>query len=99
MAAQVTGFAVLLRQGESFTRPGPTVGFAVCAITSFGLLTPLPRDVKAGSAYAAWTGFGTSGTAVAGMVILGETTSVLKPVSISLVPAGIVELNASGVTA
>jgi len=29
-----TGFAVLLKQSESFTKPWPTVGFAVCAIIS-----------------------------------------------------------------
>ena len=47
---------------------------------------------------AAWTGLGTAGTAVVGMLMLGEAVSVLKVVSISLVLAGVVGLNLSGVT-
>jgi quaternary ammonium compound-resistance protein SugE len=94
-----TGFAVLLKQSESFTRLWPTVGFAVCAIISFGLLTLALRDVEVGPAYAAWTGLGTAGTALAGVLMLGETASVLKLVSITLIMAGVVGLNLSGVTA
>lgn len=95
-----TGFAVLLKQSEGFTRLWPTLGFAACAIISFGLLTLALRDVEVevGPAYAAWTGLGTAGTAVVGMITLGETVSVLKLVSIGLVLAGVVGLNLSGVT-
>jgi quaternary ammonium compound-resistance protein SugE len=94
-----TGFAVLLKQSESFTRLWPTVGFAGCAIISFGLLTLALRDVEVGPAYAAWTGLGTAGTALVGVIMLGETASVLKLVSITLIMAGVVGLNLSGVTA
>ena len=34
-----TGFAVLLKQSAHFTRLWPTVGFAACALISFGLLS------------------------------------------------------------
>lgn len=94
-----TGFAVLLKQSESFTRLWPTIGFAACAIISFGLLTVALRGLEVGPAYAAWTGLGTAGTALVGMVALGEASSVLKLVSISLIMAGVVGLNLSGVTA
>ncbi len=94
-----TGFAVLLKQSETFTRLWPTVGFAVCAVISFGLLTVALRGMEIGPAYAAWTGLGTAGTAVVGMIMLGETVSVLKLVAISLIIAGVVGLNLSGVTA
>ncbi len=93
-----TGFAILLKQSESFTKLWPTVGFAACALISFGLLTVALRQLEIGPAYAVWTGLGTAGTAVVGMIALGETVSVLKLVSISLVLAGIVGLNLSGVT-
>jgi quaternary ammonium compound-resistance protein SugE len=94
-----TGFAVLLKQSEGFTRLWPTIGFGVCAVVSFGLLTRALRELEVGPAYAAWTGLGMTGTAVVGMIMLGETVSVLKLVSISLVLAGVVGLNLSGVTA
>jgi len=32
-----TGFAVLLKQSHGITRVWPTVGFATCALISFGL--------------------------------------------------------------
>ena len=93
-----TGFAILLKQSETFTRLWPTVGFAACALISFGLLTWALRGLEIGPAYAVWTGLGTAGTAVVGIIVMDETASVLKLVSISLVLAGIVGLNLSGVT-
>lgn len=94
-----TGFAILLKQSQTFTRLWPTLGFAACALISFGLLTWALRGLEIGPAYAVWTGLGTAGTAVVGMAVLGESVSVLKLVSISLVMAGIVGLNLSGVNA
>jgi quaternary ammonium compound-resistance protein SugE len=93
-----TGFAVLLKQSAGFTRLWPTVGFAVCALISFSLLTMALHGLEVGPAYAVWTGIGAAGTAVVGMAALGETVSVIKLVSIALVLAGVVGLNLSGVT-
>jgi quaternary ammonium compound-resistance protein SugE len=80
------------------TRPWPTVSFAACALMSFGLLTIALRRLEVGAAYAVWTGIGAAGTAVAGMIFLGDAVSVMKLVSISLILAGVVGLNLSGVT-
>ena len=93
-----TGFAVFLKQSHGITRLWPTVGFAACALISFGLLTLALKSLEVGPAYAAWTGLGAAGTAVVGMVILGDAVSVAKLVSIGLILAGVVGLNLSGVT-
>lgn len=93
-----TGFAVLLKQSDTFTKLWPTVGFAACALISFGLLTWALREMEIGPAYAAWTGLGTAGTAIVGMALLGESASVLKLVSIGVIVAGVIGLNLSGVT-
>ncbi len=93
-----TGFAVLLKQSAPFTKLWPTVGFAACALISFGLLNLALGRLEVGPAYAVWTGIGVAGTAVIGMLVLGESLSVLKLVSIGLVLAGVVGLNLSGVT-
>ena len=53
-----TGFAVLLKQSHGITRLWPTVGFAVCALISFGLLTMALKRLEVGPAYAVWTGLG-----------------------------------------
>ncbi len=93
-----TGFAVLLKQSETFTKLWPTVGFAVCALISFTLLTIALRTLDVGPAYAVWTGLGAAGTALIGIAVLGEGASVTKIVSICLILAGVVGLNLSGVT-
>jgi quaternary ammonium compound-resistance protein SugE len=93
-----TGFAVLLKQSHGMTKLWPTVGFAACAVVSFGLLTIALRHLEVGPAYAVWTGLGASGTAVVGMAVLGEVVSALKLVSIGLVVAGAIGLNLSGAT-
>ncbi len=91
-----TGFAVLLKQSHGFSQMWPTFGFAVCALISFGLLTLALRRLEVGPAYAAWTGIGAVGTAVVGILILGESASSLKIVSIGLVVGGVVGLSLAG---
>jgi quaternary ammonium compound-resistance protein SugE len=87
-----TGFAVALKASAGFSRLVPTLLFLVCAASSFTLLSIGVRTLPVGSAYAVWTGIGAVGTAVYGMVALGESTQVLKLVSVALVVAGVVGL-------
>jgi quaternary ammonium compound-resistance protein SugE len=93
-----TGFAVLLKLSHGITRLWPTVGFAACALISFGLLTIALKELDVGPAYAVWTGLGAAGTAIVGMALLGDGVSTLKLVSIGLILAGVVGLNLAGVT-
>ncbi len=93
-----TGFAVLLKQSHGITRLWPTVGFAICALVSFALLTMALKELEVGSAYAVWTGLGAAGTALVGIWALRESVSVVKIVSIGLILAGVIGLNLSGVT-
>jgi quaternary ammonium compound-resistance protein SugE len=91
-----TGFAVSLKQSHGFTRLGPTVLFAVCALASFGLLTLALKHLEVGPAYAVWTGLGAAGAVVVGMAWLGESVSTLKIASIVLVIAGVIGLQLTG---
>ena len=91
-----TGFALSLKASNGFTRLVPSVLFVVCAAVSFTLLSTSLRSLPVGSAYAVWTGIGAAGTAVAGMLFLGESTEVLKLVSIVLIVAGVVGLQLTG---
>jgi quaternary ammonium compound-resistance protein SugE len=93
-----TAFAVLLKGSANFTRLWPTIGFAVSALISFGLLNLALGKLEVGSAYAVWSGVGAAGTAIVGMLVLGESSATLKLVSIGLILAGVVGLNLSGVT-
>lgn len=88
-------WALLLKQSEGFTRPGPTIGFIVCLALSMFLLAQSLKSLPVGSAYAVWTGIGAAGTAIVGMVFLGETRDVLKLVSLVMLIAGIIGLRLS----
>jgi quaternary ammonium compound-resistance protein SugE len=92
-----TCFAILLKKSDGLTRVWPSAGFAVCALISFGLLTLALRKLEVGSAYAVWTGIGATGTAIVGILALGESVSPLKLVAIGLILAGVIGLNLAGV--
>ena len=93
-----TGFAVCLKLSNGLRVPWPVVGFAFCALISFGLLTVALRDLPVGPAYAVWTGIGAAGATTVGMVFLGDAISMAKLVSIALILSGVVGLNLSGAT-
>jgi quaternary ammonium compound-resistance protein SugE len=93
-----TAFAVLLKQSAHFTKVWPTVGFAACALASFGMLSYAVNKLEIGPAYAVWTGIGAAGTAVVGMILLDESVSTMKIASIVLIVVGVIGLNLSGVT-
>jgi quaternary ammonium compound-resistance protein SugE len=91
-----TGFAVMLKESNGFTRIVPTVLFAVFALGSFGLLTIALKSLEVGPAYAVWTGIGAGGTVIVGMVWLNESVTTLKLISVALVLIGVVGLQLSG---
>jgi quaternary ammonium compound-resistance protein SugE len=85
-------WALLLKQSEGFTRPLPTVGFAISLLLSMFLLAQSLKTLPVGSAYAVWTGIGAAGTAIVGMLLLGESRDVVKLVSLVMLIAGIIGL-------
>ncbi|HEX4092770.1 MAG TPA: multidrug efflux SMR transporter [Trebonia sp.] len=91
-----TGFAVCLKLSNGLRAPWPVVGFALCALASFGLLTVALRELPVGPAYAVWTGIGAAGATTVGMIFLGDAVSAAKLVSIALILSGVVGLNLSG---
>jgi quaternary ammonium compound-resistance protein SugE len=89
-----TGFAVMLKQSDGFTKVVPTILFAVFALVSFGLLNLALKDLPVGTAYAVWTGIGAAGTATVGILALGEPAGALRIVCISLIVIGAIGLQA-----
>jgi quaternary ammonium compound-resistance protein SugE len=86
------GWAVGLKYCAGFTRLWPSVFTLVTMAGSVGMLGLALRHLPLGTAYAVWTGIGTIGTAIAGMVLLGEPAGALRLGSIGLIAAGIVGL-------
>ena len=89
-----TGFAVMLKVSDGFSKIVPTILFAVFALASFGLLNLALKDLPVGTAYAVWTGIGAAGTATVGILALGDPASALRIVCISLIVIGAIGLQA-----
>jgi quaternary ammonium compound-resistance protein SugE len=85
-------WALFLKESKGLTRPVPTVFFVVFMVVSMVLLGRALRTLPVGTAYAVWTGIGAAGTAIVGMVWLGESRDLLKLVSLALLLAGIAGL-------
>lgn len=85
-------WAIGLKYTEGFTRLWPTIGTVLSLIASFLLLGLAMKTLPVGTAYAVWVGIGAVGTAILGIVLFGESTEVLKLVSLSLICIGIVGL-------
>lgn len=86
------GWAVGLKFTNGFTRPVPTVATVAAMIGSMLLLGLAVRTLPIGTAYAVWTGIGTVGTAIAGMLLLKEPMSALQFGCVLLIVAGIAGL-------
>lgn len=86
------GWAVGLRINDGWSRPGPSLLTLAAMAVSFGLLSLALRGLPLGTAYAVWTGIGVVGTAIAGMVFLGESVSLLRLASISVIVLGLIGL-------
>ncbi len=85
-------WAVGIKYTEGWTRFWPVV-FTVCAMAaSFYLLSMALKNIPLGTAYAIWTGIGTIGTVIYGIVYLKEPTDILRIICILLIICGIVGL-------
>ena len=88
------GWAVGLKYTNGFTRMWPTVATAVALVGSMTLLGVAVRTLPLGTAYAVWTGIGTIGTALLGIVMFHEPATMLRVVFLAMIVAGILGLKA-----
>lgn len=86
------GWAIGLKYTEGFTRLWPTLGTVAAMAISLGLLGVAMKSLPVGTTYAVWVGVGAVGTAILGIVLLGEPANPGRIVSLGLIVAGIVGL-------
>ncbi|WP_341235484.1 multidrug efflux SMR transporter [uncultured Sulfitobacter sp.] len=86
------GWAVGLKYTEGFTRPWPTVLTAASMIVSLVLLGLALRSIPLGTGYAIWTGIGTIGTVIFGIVYFAEPATAARMFCVLLILSGIVGL-------
>jgi len=86
------GWAIGLKYTDGFTRLWPTAATVGAMVISFALLGVAVKAIPVGTAYAVWVGIGAVGTAILGMLLLGEAANAGRVVSLGLVVVGIIGL-------
>lgn len=86
------GWALGIKYADGFTRLWPTIGTIVSLIASMALLGLAVRTLPLGTAYAIWTGIGTVGIAIAGILLFQEPATALRIAFIALIVVGILGL-------
>ncbi|MEU4589278.1 DMT family transporter [Micromonospora aurantiaca (nom. illeg.)] len=87
-----TAWAIALDRSAGFTRPLPSAVFAVTLVSSMAGLAYALRDIPVGTGYAVWVGIGAVGTALVGMLALGEPVNLPRVACLLLVVAGVIGL-------
>jgi len=85
-------FAFAMKSSEGFTRWIPALLTVVTGVSSVALLSLSLRSLPMGTGYAVWTGIGAAGTAIVGMVVLGESAAPMRFLCIVLIVAGVIGL-------
>ncbi|ANN75786.1 DMT family transporter [Bordetella flabilis] len=85
-------FALSMKWSEGFTRLPPALLTVATGLASVILLSFSLRTLPIGTGYAVWTGIGAAGTAILGMVWLGDSTAPLRILCIALILAGVIGL-------
>ncbi|CAK7256203.1 MULTISPECIES: multidrug efflux SMR transporter [unclassified Shinella] len=86
------GWAIGLKYTDGFTRPLPTALTAGSMVVSIILLGLAVKTLPIGTAYAIWTGIGTVGTVMLGIVLFAEPVTAMRMGCIALIVTGILGL-------
>ena len=85
-------WAVGLKYTDGFTKWMPTTLTVAAMVASIVLLGLAVKHLPVGTAYAVWTGIGTIGTVILGIVLLGDSAAPLRIVCLGLIVLGIAGL-------
>lgn len=85
-------WAYFLKLSHGFTVLAPSIITIVVLIISFFLLGHSVNVFGIGMSYAVFTGIGIAGTTIIGIVLLGESVSAVKIISLIVLLAGIIGL-------
>ena len=85
-------WAVGLKYSHGFTQLIPSVITIVCMIASFYFLALALKSLPLGTAYAIWTGIGTLGTVIFGIILFKEPVTAVRLLCILLILSGITGL-------
>lgn len=85
-------FALCMKASEGFTRWLPGTATAITGVSSVVLLSISLRTLPVGTGYAVWTGIGAAGTAILGIVLMGDSAAPARIACIALIFIGVIGL-------
>ncbi|MHA5523317.1 DMT family transporter [Pseudomonas aeruginosa] len=91
-AAFEVAFAMGMKFSNGFGRLWPSLLTVVAAIGGIYFLTLALRELPVSVAYPIWTAIGSLGTVFLGVLLLGESLTAVKLVSVGLIVAGVAGL-------
>ena len=86
------GWAIGLKYSQGFTRILPSMLTVIGMAASFYFLSLSLKSLPLGNAYAIWTGIGTVGTVVLGIILFKEPISIMRLFCIAFIFIGIIGL-------
>ncbi len=85
-------FTIALKFSMGFSRIVPSIITGVFIILSFFCVSQSMKTIPIGTAYAVWAGIGTAGTVACGILFFGDSSHIIRLLSIVLIIIGIVGL-------
>lgn len=86
------GWAIGLKYSQGFTKTMPSILTLIGMIASFYFLSLSIKTLPLGTAYAIWTGIGTVGTVILGIILFKEPFDTIRMICIVLIVSGIIGL-------
>jgi quaternary ammonium compound-resistance protein SugE len=86
------GWALGLKYSKGFTEITPSILTIIGMAASFYFLSLSLKSLPLGNAYAIWTGIGTVGTVVLGIILFKEPINIMRVLCIMFIVLGIVGL-------
>ncbi|WP_223700852.1 DMT family transporter [Sutcliffiella deserti] len=86
------GAVLALKLAEGFKRLVPSIFFVLIGMTSFYFLSLALTEIPMGTAYAVWTGIGSAGSVLLGMLFFRESKSFIRLLLLSFIIIGVVGL-------
>lgn len=85
-------WAVGLKFSQGFSKILPSILTVIGMLASFYFLSLALKKLPLSIAYAIWTGIGTVGTVLFGVIYFGETISIAKIICVGMIIFGIIGL-------
>jgi len=90
-------WAIGMKYSNGFTNLKISVLTVIGMIASFYFLALALKNLPLGTAYAIWTGIGTLGTVILGIILFKEPISVIRFICIAMILGGICGLKITSI--